>query len=218
MRILALDAALGFFSVALLDGDRVAVDRSDGNDALETGLERIATLLADRSLTLGDLDRIAVGVGPGSFTGIRIAVSFAKSLAYGASIPLVGISSYDALTPEDPPLPTLTVVPGRKGVICARLLTSAGAQTACGPTAEVMHTLMASVPAGATLAVAGETEDVLSFVAARGFIVRALPSRAVVPAVAIGALARLREPSATPHAVAPDYGEVPAVTRPKGTG
>lgn len=215
MRILALDAALGFFSVAVLDGERIVVDRSDGNDALETGLERIARLLEDCGLTLRDLDRIAVGVGPGSFTGIRIAVSFAKSLAYGAGVPLVGVSSYDILTPEGAPLPALTIVPGRAGVVCARMRTRTGEHIACGPTAAVMTTLLATLGDGEMLSVAGETEDVLSHIGERVIIVRALPARATIPAVAIAALARTREPSLTPHALAPDYGEVPAVTAPR---
>jgi hypothetical protein len=67
----------------------------------------------------------------------------------------------------------------------------------------------------AELAVSGNTEDVLSEIAERGWTVRALPPRANVPAVAIAQLARTRAPSATPHALAPDYGEAPAVTRPK---
>jgi hypothetical protein len=63
------------------------------------------------------------------------------------------------------------------------------------------------------LAVAGNTEDVLSEIAERGWDVRVLSPRADVPAIAIAQLARTRTPSPTPHALAPDYGEAPAVTR-----
>jgi tRNA threonylcarbamoyladenosine biosynthesis protein TsaB len=213
VKILAIDAALGPFSAALVDGDLVAIEHSTTHDALETGLERIARLLGHMQLELRDLDRIAVGIGPGSFTGIRIALSFAKSLAYGAGVPLVGISSYDVLARDDAPLPVLAVVPGRKGVVCARLRTAAGDRIACGPTGEVVAALTAGLAAGTVLHVAGETEDVLPHIAERDMIVRALPSRAHIPAVA--ALARTREPSASPHALAPDYGEIPAVTTPK---
>ena len=65
--------------------------------------------------------------------------------------------------------------------------------------------------------VTGNTEDVLSEIAERGWTVQALEPRAGVPAVAIVQLARRREPSPTPHALAPDYGEAPAVTQPKAT-
>ena len=213
MKILALDAALDGFSAALdVDG----TIRSGGGgraDALERGLERIADLLADASLALRDLDRIAVGIGPGSFTGVRIAVAYAKSLAYGSGVPLVGISSYDALEPAAAPLPSLTVVAGRPGVICARLRDDQGPRTACGPTASVLDRLLAGT--SGTVSVSGNTEDVLAQIAERGLTVRALPPRAHPPAVAIAELARTREPSPTPHALAPDYGERPAVSEPR---
>jgi tRNA threonylcarbamoyladenosine biosynthesis protein TsaB len=213
VKILALDAALGGFSAAVDDGARLHVTASGRQDALEQGLARIEGLLAEAGLRLRELDRIAVGSGPGSFTGVRIAVAYAKSLAYGSGVPLVGVSSYDALEPDGAPLPVLTVVRGRRGVICARLRDRAGPETACGPTAEVLDRLLAEPPG--TVHVAGNTEDVLSEIAERGWVVRALPPRADVPAVAIARLARTRDPSPSPHALAPDYGESPAVTKPK---
>jgi tRNA threonylcarbamoyladenosine biosynthesis protein TsaB len=213
VKILALDAALGGFSVALDDGVRMRARASAAQDALEHGLARIAALLTEAGLELRALDRIAVGLGPGSFTGVRIALAYAKSLAYGAGVPLVGISSYDALTPDDPPLPVLTVVRGRRGVVCARLRRTEGEATACGAIASVLDRLLPPRPD--VLHAVGNTEDVLSETAERGWVVRALPSRADVPAVAIAQLARNAAPSSSPHALAPEYGEAPAVTRPK---
>jgi tRNA threonylcarbamoyladenosine biosynthesis protein TsaB len=213
MKVLAIDAALGGFSAALDDGSRLHVASTGRQDALEAGLARIEDLLAEAGLRLRDLDRIAVGTGPGSFTGVRIAIAYAKSLAYGSGVPLVGVSSYDALEPADAPLPVLTVVRGRRGVICARLRASSGIGTACGETAAVLDRLLAGTPG--IVHVAGNTEDVLSEIAERGWTVRALAPRADVPAVAIAQLARTRAPSPTPHALAPDYGEAPAVSQPK---
>lgn len=209
MKVLAFDAALGGFSAALDDGARVRVIATGRHDALEHGLGRIEDLLTEAGLPLRELDRIAVGLGPGSFTGVRIAVAYAKSLAYGSGVPLVGVSSYDALEPPDAPLAVLTVVRGRRGVVCARFR---GA-TACGPVAEVLDRLLTGEPG--VLHAVGNTEDVLSETAERGWVVRALPPRAGVPAVAILQLARTRAPSASLHALAPDYGEAPAVTQPK---
>ncbi len=210
MKILALDAALGGFTAAVDDGVRCRVAASERQDALERGLDRIAALLAEAGLRLRDLDRIAVGVGPGSFTGVRIAVSYAKALAYAGGVPLVGISSYDALEPAQPPLPVLIAVRGRRGVICARLRRPDGAATACGRTAEVLDRLLTGAPG--VVQVGGNTEDVFSEIAERGWTVRALQPRADVPAAAIAQLARTRAPSPTPHALAPDYGESPAVS------
>jgi tRNA threonylcarbamoyladenosine biosynthesis protein TsaB len=214
VRILALDAALGGFSAALDDGSSVQSVSTGRQDALEHGLALVEGLLAEAGLRLRDLDRIAVGSGPGSFTGVRIAVAYAKSLAYGSGVPLVGVSSYDALEPDGAPLPVLTVVRGRRGVVCARLRRGTEAEaTACGPAAEVLDRLLAGEPG--VVHAAGNTEDVLSEIAERGWVVRALPPRADVPAVAILQLARTRAPSPSPHALAPDYGEAPAVTQPK---
>lgn len=212
MKILAFDAALGGFSAAVDDGSELHVAASDRPDALERGLYCIEALLAQAGLRLDELDRIAVGLGPGSFTGVRIAVAFAKSLSYGSGVPLVGVSSYDALEPGDVALPALTVVHGRRGVICARRRDPGASQAACGPVAEVLDRLLHGKPA--TLDVSGNTEDVIAQIDERGWTVRAHPPRASVAAVAIAQLARVRAPSASAHALAPDYGEAPAVTRP----
>jgi tRNA threonylcarbamoyladenosine biosynthesis protein TsaB len=211
MKILALDGALGGFSTALDDGTTVLAERSAAADGLERGLAHIAALLERARLRLHDLDRIAVGTGPGSFTGLRIAVSYAKALAYGSGRDLVGISSYDALEPDDPPLPVIAVVRGRAGVICARLRDARAQTFACGPVSGVLDRLLSGAPG--VLAVTGNTEDVISPIAERGWDVRALPPRAEIPAVAIAALARSRSVLASVHALEPDYGEAPAVTQ-----
>ena len=213
MNILALDAALGPFSAALdLDG-RILADASDRNDALEAGLARIAALLEQAKLRLADIDRLAVGVGPGSFTGIRIALSYAKALAYGAGLPLVAISSYDVLTPAHQPVPCLAIVAGRPGVICARLTEHHAVRIACGPTATVLERLLENRPPAESLTIVANTEDVFQ---ATGEAKLQTTARAPAnPAIVIAALARTREPSPSPHGVAPDYGEVPAVTVPR---
>jgi tRNA threonylcarbamoyladenosine biosynthesis protein TsaB len=216
LKLLALDAALGPFSVALdLDGV-VAAERSDGNDALEAGLGRIAGLLGRAGIALRDLDRIAVGVGPGSFTGLRIALSFAKALAFGAALPLVGISSYDVLTPPDAGDPCLTILSGRPGIICARLLADSKATFACGPDADVAARLVPLLAALGRATIAGP-QDVLAGLDERLWgAVRRIAVDLPNPAIVVARLARERPPAPSPHSVAPDYGELPAVTLPKG--
>jgi len=210
VRVLGIDGALGGFSAALLDGEAVVEDASHQADALEAGLGRIAGVLAARGLTVAGLDRIAVGIGPGSFTGVRIAVSYAKALALAAGLPLTGISSYDVLTPGDAPVPVLTVVHGRPGVISARLRTAAGERSAAGPVANVLATLLDGFASG-ELALAGNTEDVYFALAERGIVVRTLPPGTESPARAVARLALIADASPSLHAVAPDYGELPAV-------
>jgi tRNA threonylcarbamoyladenosine biosynthesis protein TsaB len=97
--ILALDTCLGASSVAILDGDTVRAARSE--PMTRGHQERIAVLAreiaAEAGVTFADLTRIAVTVGPGSFTGLRVGLSFAKGLATALSIPCVGINTLEAL-------------------------------------------------------------------------------------------------------------------------
>jgi tRNA threonylcarbamoyl adenosine modification protein YeaZ len=209
VRVLGIDGALGGFSAALLDGDAIAEEASQQADALEAGLGRIARVLAARGVAVRDLDLVAVGIGPGSFTGVRIAVSYAKALALAAGLPLAGISSYDVLTPRDAPATVLTVVHGRPGVISARLRIGAEQRAAAGPVANVLATLLDGFGSG-ELALAGNTEDVYFALAERGIVVRTLPRGTESPARAVARLARIAGAGSSLHAVAPDYGELPA--------
>jgi len=96
MIVLGIEGALGLFSVAVVrDGEELALITLPGNAALEGGLDAIAQVLQG----IPAPDRIAVGVGPGRFTGLRIAISYAKSLAQAWGVPLVGIPSIE-LVPQ----------------------------------------------------------------------------------------------------------------------
>jgi tRNA threonylcarbamoyladenosine biosynthesis protein TsaB len=217
VNVLALDAALGPFSVALALDGAVSSERSDGNDALEGGLGRVAGLLERAGVRLADVDRIAVGLGPGSFTGLRIALSFAKALAYGAGLPLVGISSYDVLTPAGIAGPILTLVRGRPGMLCARLRDDERDAVACGPSASVIGRLLGETGLAGPFTVVAAVADVFAEIPEGGLgHVRLVSPAAQNPAVAIARLAAYRLPADSPHALAPDYGEIPAVTLPKG--
>jgi tRNA threonylcarbamoyladenosine biosynthesis protein TsaB len=97
--ILALDTCLGACSVAILDGDTVRAARSE--PMARGHQERIAVLAREVATEAGvkfsGLTRIAVTVGPGSFTGLRVGLSFAKGLATALSIPCVGVNTLEAL-------------------------------------------------------------------------------------------------------------------------
>lgn len=97
--ILALDTCLTACSAALLDGETVLAARSE---AMPRGhQERLAPLvqelMAEAGVGFPALTRIGVTVGPGSFTGLRVGLAFAKGLSSALSIPCVGVGALEAL-------------------------------------------------------------------------------------------------------------------------
>ncbi|HEY6326070.1 MAG TPA: tRNA (adenosine(37)-N6)-threonylcarbamoyltransferase complex dimerization subunit type 1 TsaB [Candidatus Cybelea sp.] len=212
MNVLALDGALGSFSAAIACDGRIAASMSEpGNVALERGLAVVESVFGQARLTHGDIDRVAVGIGPGRFTGLRIAVAYAKALAAVWDRPLVPIASFDILEYGGAFQRVLGVVEGRTGVISARYRVGGNVRRASGRIADVLDTLH---PEG-EVAVVGAPEDVLHALAERAIIVRSVDPL-VTPAAAAAALAAgTRSPAKSLHEVRADYGELPAVTKPR---
>ncbi len=219
MRLLAIDGALGAFSAAAGSSDGSLPERSAsaaGMDALERGLLVIDEVLDGRPLR--HFEGLAVGTGPGGFTGLRIALSYAKSLAFAAGLPLAGISSYDALGPLDAAGPHATFVHGRAGIACVRLRGYGEDLTVCGTYEELATALADRVGAGNELICYGRAEGTAPALGERAIIVRTIPNDADVPALAILRRALRLDISGSPHAVLADYGEAHYAERPKQTG
>ncbi len=214
MKVLGIDGALGAFSAAVTeDGGVLAAASASGMVALESGLGLIRSVMDTAGVDGTALDRIAAGIGPGGFTGLRIALSYAKSLALGWGVPLAAISSYDVLEYLVPAGPLLTIVVGRKGVISARYRSGDRELRASGWAAEVLDAVL-PVAFGEPLRVVGAPEDVLGSLAERGYIVESLSPAAPNAAVAVALLGERSQPARSAHAVRADYGERPAVTVP----
>ncbi len=99
MIVLALDTALNATSVAVVDGGRVLAAHTE---RMERGhQERLAGIMrdtmAEARTAFSTLGRIGVTVGPGSFTGLRVGLAFAKGLSVALNIPCVGIGTLQAL-------------------------------------------------------------------------------------------------------------------------
>jgi tRNA threonylcarbamoyladenosine biosynthesis protein TsaB len=120
MKILGLDTSISVASVALSENGRIVaedfyprqglVDRSGGKpNHTETILPLIDSVLQRARVEVGEIAGIAVSIGPGSFTGVRIGLSTVKGLAYGADMPAVGISTLHAIAAR---------VSGFDGIVC----------------------------------------------------------------------------------------------------
>ena len=96
MRILSLDTASPFPSLAAGTGDGAQTSRALAHNAAESLPLAAAALLAELRLTVRDLDRVAVISGPGSFTGLRAGMAFARGLARACGVPLVLVPTFAA--------------------------------------------------------------------------------------------------------------------------
>ena len=98
MRVLAIDTSTEALSVALRN-DQSTIERNleTARGHAEQILSLIDAVLGEAGVQLSQLDGIAAGVGPGSFTGVRISVAVAQGLSFGAGVPVVPVTSLEAL-------------------------------------------------------------------------------------------------------------------------
>jgi tRNA threonylcarbamoyladenosine biosynthesis protein TsaB len=138
MKILALDTASTTGSVALVDGSVLVAEMLLNVKAThsERLLDQVFQVLQAGSLTLADLDLLAVVHGPGSFTGLRIGLATAKGLAQALKLPLIGVSALQLVAMNLPlcPVPVCAFIDARKKEVYTALFSwSNGAPLAIGP-------------------------------------------------------------------------------------
>jgi len=123
MNILAIETATEACSVALIHGqDIIARSEIAPRRHTELVLPMADALLAEAGIGRHALDAIAVGRGPGAFTGVRLGVSLAQGMALALDLPVITISSLAALAleaPEDEDAAILAVIDARMGEIYA---------------------------------------------------------------------------------------------------
>ncbi len=99
MRVLGLDTATSGCSAAVWDDGRVTARRAEpmARGQAEALVPMAEAALADAAVGFDGLDRVAVTVGPGAFTGLRIALAAARGFALAAGLPVVGITTFEAV-------------------------------------------------------------------------------------------------------------------------
>jgi tRNA threonylcarbamoyladenosine biosynthesis protein TsaB len=124
VRVLGIDTATSIASVAILDGDVVLAEtRSEIAGHRADLLVLVDAVCTGAAVTARDLDGIAIGAGPGSFTGLRIGMATAKGIAFAAGKPLWAVSSLAALAHEElsaqPGAVVVAVLDARRGEVYA---------------------------------------------------------------------------------------------------
>ena len=159
MIVLAMDTALGACSAAVVRDDDVLAARSEpmtrGHQERLAAL--VAEVMAEADLGFDRLDRVAVTRGPGSFTGLRVGLAFARTLALARGVPCVGAGALEALAAETEG-PVLAAIPapqdrlyvqrfedGRPsappGLVAAEAVDLAGVRLITGPGAGALRVL-----------------------------------------------------------------------------
>lgn len=134
MRVLAVDTALGATSVALVDAaaNRVLAEESAVMERghAEALVPMVQRVVAAAGLGFPAIDRYAVTIGPGSFTGLRIGISAARAFALAHAKPVVGVSTLAAFAAPvifgAEPVPVASAIDARHGMIFFQFLGAGG--------------------------------------------------------------------------------------------
>jgi tRNA threonylcarbamoyladenosine biosynthesis protein TsaB len=168
VRILAFDTATRATSVALCDGRTFAARDDPAPGQRPRHMTRLMPLIAEvldqAGCAWGDIERIAVGRGPGTFTGLRVGVTTARALARSLNCPLVGVSTLHSLalnvcrvtSQQTPPDTVLAVLDARRGETFAAAWRVQRPGSASAPLSlgELLLTQRAITPADLTASIA----------------------------------------------------------------
>ena len=197
MRVLGIDTSSRRGTVALLDaGHPVVVLAHEKPSAhAEQMLPLVGRALAESGWARGDIDRIGVGVGPGSFTGVRVGIALAQGLALGLAVPIVGVTSLAAMAaavPREIPGTRLALLDARRDELFVARFDAKGAVLSA-PRTVPRDAFLSRLPASEPVVHVGEICAELGIRDVHRSAEADLPH-----ATCVGMLAALGRPSAAP--------------------
>jgi tRNA threonylcarbamoyladenosine biosynthesis protein TsaB len=216
MLILAFDTALAACSVAVWrDGETLAATRQ----LMERGQAEHLVPMIDAAMTAAGvgfdaLDRIAVTIGPGSFTGVRVALATARGLALSRKIPVIGLTTGEVLAAEAARTTTaaaiISLIDSKRGDVYVERFTATGAPVGAAgsiPGTGVRALIKSIYPSG-VVTIVGDGASVISGPDAR---ISILTDVIYPDAAVLAACAAARTPGTSP---VPLYVRPPDVTMP----
>jgi tRNA threonylcarbamoyladenosine biosynthesis protein TsaB len=155
MRVLAIDTALDACSVSVFDTGRdrsLAVESQDvGRGHAELLLPLVDRTMKAAGLKFDGIDRIAVTVGPGSFTGLRVGLAAARGLALAATKPVVGVTTLAAFTApliaENEAVPVVAAIDAKHGNLYMQMV-GAGGRTLIAPRSVAVREAIRAIALG----------------------------------------------------------------------
>lgn len=210
MALLAVECATDACSAALLVGGGPGPHRSRPmrRGHAEALMPMVRDIMDEADLAFMDLDAIAVTTGPGAFTGIRVGLAAARGFALAAHLPLVGVTTLEAIaeTQDSGGAALLVALDSRRDDVYVQLFAPTG-EPLTAPASAMPDSIAALLPAGQPVALAGSAADCVAAVLAgcrpeiRRLAGPDLPDAAAVAQIAARRLAETpRRPGDTPPA------------------
>jgi len=195
VRILAFDTAMSACSAALWENGAVCARRFEAmaRGQAEALVPMITDLMDEAGIKFSGLDLIAVTVGPGAFTGLRIGLAAARGMALAAAVPCLGITTLEAVAegvPEEERTgaPLLVVLTTKRQDVYAQVFDARLAPLS-SPRVLLPDKLMEMVPAGRVVVAGDAAGEVVALLGTRGIdaapsTAAGLPDAAMIAAIA----------------------------------
>jgi tRNA threonylcarbamoyladenosine biosynthesis protein TsaB len=218
-RLCAIDTATALGSIALYEGDELVAEdaRRVSNAHGESLLPMLDAVFQRVGWTPRSVERWCVGLGPGSFTGVRISVATVKGIVLGTGAEIVGVSSLEALAASaaDIPTPKLAAILAIRGELYLQVVGGNGSEPVCLAPPDVEPWLESVAPAAAVpeLVLVGEAAVNLPPFRSRKVTVRSNEPHALPHARGVARVGRGRG-AAPLEQVEPLYVRAPEITRP----